>query len=88
MRHHPAYSATPPYAYNNQYQTLNWDSDGDGLLDSNTSTYTANKPYGKYNYADFRHASKTMNYAAADGSVQSVGLKTWFNNEGFLWYVP
>ena len=83
-----AYSATPPYAYNNQYQTLNTDTDGDGLLDTNSTTYSGNKPYGKYNYADFRHASKTMNYAAADGSVQSVGLKTWFNNEGFLWYVP
>ena len=82
------YTATPPYAYNNKYQTLTWDSDGDGILDSNSSTYAANAPYGKYNYVDFRHNKKMMNYAAADGSVVGDSIKSWSLNEGNVWYTP
>jgi prepilin-type N-terminal cleavage/methylation domain-containing protein/prepilin-type processing-associated H-X9-DG protein len=82
-----ANTAAPPYCYNNHYQTLNTDTDGDGLLDTNSTTYTSHAPYGRYNYADFRH-DKRMNYACADGSVHPVDIRTWVTNTGNLWYTP
>jgi prepilin-type processing-associated H-X9-DG protein len=80
-------SATPPYAYNNRYETPDTDTDGDGILDTFSGLYSANKPYGRYNFVDFRHGSR-MNYACADGSVHAVSIRDWFANTGFLWYTP
>ncbi len=80
------YLATaPPYAYNNKYQTPDTDTDGDGILDSNSSTLLSKKPYGQYNFVDFRH-NKWMNYAMADGSVQSTEVKEWFKAGNPAWY--
>ncbi len=82
-----ANTAAPPYAYNNQYQTPDTDTDNDGLKDTNSTTYTGHAPYGRYNYAAFRH-DKRMNYACADGSVHPVDIRTWVTNTGNLWYTP
>lgn len=80
-------TTAPPYTYNDKYQTLDTDTDGDGLVDTNSTTYTNHKPYGRYNYADFRH-DKHMNYACADGSCKGVDVRTWVTNTGNLWYAP
>ena len=81
------YTATPPYAFNNKFNPPDTDTDNDGVLDTFSGTLTANKPYGKNNYVEFRH-NRQMNYASADGSVHGVAAKPWFANEGLLWYVP
>ncbi len=79
------YTATPPYQYNDRYETPDTDTDHDGLKDTFQSLYTKYAPYGQYNFAAFRH-DKRLNYACIDGSAHSADVRTWVNNTGNIWY--
>jgi prepilin-type N-terminal cleavage/methylation domain-containing protein/prepilin-type processing-associated H-X9-DG protein len=71
------YTTAPPCAFNNKYDTLDTDTDGDGLLDTEASLRTADAPDGRYNFVDFRH-NQSVNYATADGSVHTAQTREWF----------
>jgi prepilin-type N-terminal cleavage/methylation domain-containing protein/prepilin-type processing-associated H-X9-DG protein len=82
-------TAVPPAAFNNKYNSLDTDTDGDGVLDSASSLLNnvADHPDGQYNFVSFRHPPG-VNYATADGSVHSALVRAWFTNTGNIWSAP
>ena len=78
------YTAAPPLTFNNKDHVPDMDADGDGILDTSTSLYNNNKPYGRNNFIDFRHF-KGVNYVTADGSVHQAQPAEWFKNENTIW---
>lgn len=67
------------------YWPLNTDTDGDGLMDSNSNSIAnPNSGLGRYNGFAPRH-NRAGNFLFNDGHVSLVSLRGWVTNQEGLW---
>lgn len=68
----------PPFAFDT-------DTDGDGVLDSNSYFYSTPWVLAPYNEFDPRHPGKTGVCSFVDGSARAVPILDWVKNTGGIW---
>lgn len=72
-------SGSQSIIYSPMWWTLDKDTDGDGIKDSNSAIGG-----GSYNWVNPRHG-KAANFVFADGSVRRVTIKQWITNDNKIW---
>jgi len=66
--------------------TLNADTDGDGVDDTNFALVTLDPVIYQYNGADFRHGGKRyINVVFMDGHATSIPVKEWTKQSHWVW---